>query len=144
HGIEPDEVTMVTVVQLYKKAGQFQKAEEFFRKRSLGEPLRPNNHHMTDALELDERTSFFNASFGSHTFNTWIDMYGKAGQLKESSETFVKMLKQGIPPTRVTFNTMINICGNHGRLEEASSLLQKMEELQCSPDTRTYNTLISL
>ncbi|KAK2403746.1 Pentatricopeptide repeat (PPR) superfamily protein [Trifolium repens] len=144
HGIEPDEVTMVTVVQLYKKAGGLQKAEEFFRKWSLGEPLRPNNHYMTDALELDERTLFFKASFGSHTYNTWVDAYGKAGQLKKSSETFVKMLKQGIPPTTVTFNTMIHICGNHGRLEEASSLLQKMEELQCSPNTRTYNTLISL
>ncbi|XP_050915244.1 pentatricopeptide repeat-containing protein At3g23020-like [Lathyrus oleraceus] len=77
-----------------------------------------------------------------------------AGQLKEASDTFVKMLKQGIPPTTVTFNTMtfntmtfntmIHICGNHGQLEELSSLLQKMEEVRCSPDTRTYNILISL
>ncbi|CAK8572906.1 unnamed protein product [Lathyrus sativus] len=145
HGIEPDEVTMVSVVQLYKKAGEFQKAEEFFKKWSLGEPLRPsNNNHMKAALELDERASFSNVSFGSHTYNTLIDTYGKAGQLKEASETFAKMLKQGIPPTTVTFNTMIHICGNHGRLEELSSLLQKMEELRCSPDTRTYNILISL
>ncbi|XP_058770199.1 pentatricopeptide repeat-containing protein At3g23020-like [Vicia villosa] len=144
HGIEPDEVTMVIVVQLYKKAGEFQKAEEFFRKWSLGETLRPSNNDMTAAPELHERVSFSNVSFGSHTYNTLIDTYGKTGQLKEASETFVKMLKQGIPPTTVTFNTMIHICGNHGRLEELSSLLQKMEELQCSPDTRTYNILISL
>ncbi|AES61892.1 putative tetratricopeptide-like helical domain-containing protein [Medicago truncatula] len=144
HGIEPDEVTMVIVVQLYKKAGEFQKAEEFFRKWSLGEPLRPSNKHMMDAPESVERALFSNASFGSHTYNTLIDTYGKAGQHKEASETFAKMLKQGIPPTTVTFNTMIHICGNHGRLEEVSSLLRKMGELRCSPDTRTYNTLISL
>ncbi|CAI8603879.1 unnamed protein product [Vicia faba] len=144
HGIEPDEVTMVIVVQLYKKAGEFQKAGEFFRKWSLGEPLRPSNNRKTAAPELDERVSFSDVSFGSHAYNTLIDNYGKAGQLKEASETFAKMLKQGIPPTTVTFNTMIHICGNHGRLEELSSLLQKMEELQCSPDTRTYNIIISL
>ncbi|XP_057428359.1 pentatricopeptide repeat-containing protein At3g23020-like [Lotus japonicus] len=143
-GMVPDEVTMVIVVQLYKKAGEFKKAEEFFRKWSLGKPLRPNKHDTVATSELEERVSCVNASIGSHTYNTLIDTYGKAGQLKEASETFVKMLEQGIPPTTVTFNTMMHICGNHGRLEEVSSLLRKMEELRCSPDTRTYNILISL
>ncbi|KAL5139230.1 Pentatricopeptide repeat-containing protein [Glycine soja] len=137
-GVQPDEVTMVIVVQLYKKAGEFQKAEEFFKKWSLG------NDNAMATLELDERVVCANASFGSHTYNTLIDTYGKAGQLKEASETFAKMLKQGVAPTTVTFNTMINICGNHGQLEEVSLLVRKMEELRCSPNTRTYNILISL
>ncbi|KAJ1404808.1 Tetratricopeptide-like helical domain superfamily [Sesbania bispinosa] len=143
-GMEPDEVTMVIVVQLYKKAGEFQKAEEFFRKWSLGKPLKLSNNDKVVTPESDKRASSTSASFSSHTYNTMIDTYGKAGQLKEASETFAKMLKQGIPPTTVTFNTMIHICGNHGQLEEVSSLLQKMEEVQCSPNTRTYNILISL
>ncbi|XP_027365427.1 pentatricopeptide repeat-containing protein At3g23020-like [Abrus precatorius] len=142
-GMEPDEVTVVIVVQLYKKAGEFQKAEEFFRKWSLGKPLRSKNN-MVDSPELDERLPNANASLSSHSYNTLIDMYGKAGQLKEASETFVVMLKQGVSPTTVTFNTMIHICGNHGHLEEVSLLLQKMEELRRSPNTRTYNILIAL
>ncbi|KAJ6743963.1 hypothetical protein OIU79_030301 [Salix purpurea] len=32
----PDEVTIGIVVQMYKKAGKFQKAEEFFKKWTLG------------------------------------------------------------------------------------------------------------
>ncbi|TKY51793.1 Pentatricopeptide repeat-containing protein [Spatholobus suberectus] len=147
-GVEPDEVTMVIVVQLYKKAGEFQKAEEFFRKWSSGKPLRSkpsrSNDNAVASPELDERVACANASFGSHTYNTLIDTYGKAGQLKEASETFVEMLKQGVAPTTVTFNTMIHICGNHGQLEEVSLLVRKMEELRCSPNTRTYNILISL
>lgn len=142
-GMEPDEITMVIVVQLYKKAGEFQKAEAFFRKWSLGKPLRPENNKSASA-ELDERVSHSDSSLSSHTYNTLIDTYGKAGLLKEASETFLKMLQQGIKPTTVTFNTMIHICGNHGQLEEVSSLLRKMEELQCSPNTRTFNILISL
>ncbi|XP_020222639.1 pentatricopeptide repeat-containing protein At3g23020 [Cajanus cajan] len=153
HGVEPDEVTMVIVVQLYKKAGEFQKAEDFFRKWSLGKPLskplrsKPwrSNDSVVAAPDMDdERVLCGNASFGSHTYNTLIDTYGKAGQLKEASETFVEMLKRGVAPTIVTFNTMIHICGNHGRLEEVSLLVKKMEELRCSPNTRTYNILISL
>lgn len=143
-GMEPDEVTMVIVVQLYKKAGEFQKAEEFFRRWSSGELLRQESHSTLTASEVDKRELQNYVCLSSHTYNTLIDTYGKAGQLKEASETFTKMLKQGIAPTTVTFNTMIHICGNHGQLEEVSSLLQKMEELQCPPDTRTYNILISL
>ncbi|MED6113105.1 hypothetical protein PIB30_067813 [Stylosanthes scabra] len=142
-GMEPDEVTMVTVVQLYKKVGEFRKAEEFFKKWSLGKPLRPNNKKAVAALEI-ERVANSNASLSSHTYNAMIDTYGKSGQLKEASKTFVKMLKQGIVPTTVTFNTMIHICGNHGQLEEVSLLLRKMEELRCSPNTRTYNILVSV
>ncbi|KAK7343972.1 hypothetical protein VNO77_13136 [Canavalia gladiata] len=142
-GMEPDEVTMVIVVQLYKKAGEFQRAEEFFRKWSLGKPLR-NNNNMVNSPALDKRVSHANDSLSSHTYNTLIDTYGKAGQLKEASETFVEMLNRGVLPTTVTFNTMIHICGNHGQLKEVGLLLQKMEELRCSPNTRTYNILISL
>ncbi|XWS53892.1 hypothetical protein CRYUN_Cryun10bG0039100 [Craigia yunnanensis] len=70
--------------------------------------------------------------------------YGKAGQLREASETFEVMLREGIVPTTVTFNAMIHICGKRGQLEEVASLMKKIEEVQCLPDMRTYNVLISL
>ncbi|KAK4275840.1 hypothetical protein QN277_018858 [Acacia crassicarpa] len=143
-GVEPDEVTMVIVVQLYKKAGEFQKAEDFYRKWSSGELLTQGRNNTLSTSEIDKRVVHSHVCLSSNTYNTLIDTYGKAGQLKEASQTFSKMLNQGIAPTTVTFNTMIHICGNHGQLEEVSSLLQKMEELRCPPDTRTYNILISL
>ncbi|KAB5537913.1 hypothetical protein DKX38_015446 [Salix brachista] len=141
-GMVPDEVTMGIVIQMYKKAGEFQKAEEFFKKWTLGESIKHEGTSKASAGVQDGvRVS---VSLSSYTYNTLIDTYGKAGQLKEASETFAKMLREGIVPTTVTFNTMIHICGNHGQLEEVGSLMQKMEELRCPPDTRTYNILISL
>lgn len=136
-GMEPDEVTMGIVVQLYKKAGEFRKAEEFFKKWSLKGFPRHDGSETFRALGSDSHLS-------SYTYNTLIDTYGKAGQLREASETFEMMLREEIVPTTVTFNTMIHICGNHGRLDEVASLMKKMEEVQCQPDTRTYNILISL
>jgi len=145
-GMEPDEVTMRVVVQLYKRAGEFQKAEEFFRKWSRGEPLRIEiDHNTVDARHhVCNEVSYVNVCLNSHTYNILIDTYGKAGQIRAVCEIFARMIKQGVVPTTVTFNTMIHLYGNHGRIREVSSLLKRMEELRCLPDTRTYNILISV
>ncbi|XP_076892884.1 pentatricopeptide repeat-containing protein At3g23020-like isoform X1 [Bidens hawaiensis] len=121
-GLEPNEVTMGIIVQMFKTASQFEKAEEFYKNWSACR----------------------NLCLCVHTYNTMIDNYGKAGRLKDASDIFEKMLRKGIVPNTVTFNTMIHMFGNHGRLDEVASLMQKMEQLQCLPDTRTYNILISL
>ncbi|XP_019180791.1 PREDICTED: pentatricopeptide repeat-containing protein At3g23020 [Ipomoea nil] len=141
-GMEPDEVTMGTVVQMYKKAGEFKKAEEFFKKWSL------NMQQVEQPVNGKPRRNISSAvssiCLSSYTYNNLIDTYGKAGQVKEASETFERMVKEGIAPTTVTFNTMIHLYGNNGQLEEVGSLMRKMEELKCCPDTRTYNILIFL
>lgn len=144
-GMEPDEVTMGIVVQMYKKIGEFKKAEEFFRKWSLGKCVaqKKGNDGLGNTRGMNDKTKSC-VSLSSYTYNTLIDTYGKAGQMKEASDTFELMLREGIVPTTVTFNTMIHMFGNHGRLSEVSSLIMKMKELHCPPDTRTYNILIFL
>ncbi|CAA7012840.1 unnamed protein product [Microthlaspi erraticum] len=123
-GMQPDEVTTGIVLQMYKKAREFQKAEDFFKK-------------------FGNNVAESNLCLSSYAYNTMIDAYGKSGQIKEASETFERMLEEGIVPTTVTFNTMIHIYGNNGQLGEVTSLMKKMK-LRCLPDTRTYNILISL
>ncbi|KAJ0110416.1 hypothetical protein Patl1_02190 [Pistacia atlantica] len=78
------------------------------------------------------------------TYNTLIDLYGKAGRLNDAANIFAEMLKSGVAVDTITFNTMIYTCGSHGHLSEAESLLSKMEERQISPDTKTYNIFLSL
>ncbi|KAL7002978.1 hypothetical protein U1Q18_004138 [Sarracenia purpurea var. burkii] len=78
------------------------------------------------------------------TYNTLIDLYGKAGRLKDAADVFGEMLKSGVAVDTITFNTMIFICGSHGHLSEAETLLKKMEEKGISPDTKTYNIFLSL
>ncbi|GJW94293.1 pentatricopeptide repeat-containing protein [Tanacetum coccineum] len=147
--MEPDEVTMGIVVQMFKTAGQFEKAEEFFMRWSARKCVAEDvvvavsNGMPTkdDGLSSDAQG---HVCLSSYTYNTLIDTYGKAGRLEDASETFEQMVREGIVPNTVTLNTMIHMFGNHGRLEEVASLMQKMEQLQCVPDTRTYNILISL
>ncbi|KAJ8765441.1 hypothetical protein K2173_013199 [Erythroxylum novogranatense] len=93
-GMEPDEVTMGTVVQMYKKAGEFQKAEKFFKRWSLREHSKHEGTPIT--IAKGEEYAQVNVSLSSHTYNTLIDTYGKAGQQKEASETFGRMLREGL------------------------------------------------
>ncbi|RVX08616.1 Pentatricopeptide repeat-containing protein [Vitis vinifera] len=78
------------------------------------------------------------------TYNTLIDLYGKAGRLKDAADVFAEMLKLGVAMDTITFNTMIYTCGSHGHLSEAETLLTEMEERGISPDTKTYNIFLSL
>ncbi|KAL3634527.1 hypothetical protein CASFOL_021581 [Castilleja foliolosa] len=139
--LEPDEVTMGIVVQMYKKAGDFKTAEEFFKKWSCSKHGKDISRgkmgiHSGDFSEK--------VCLSTYTYNTLIDTYGKAGKFQEASEKFEEMLQKGIIPTTVTFNTMIHMFGNNGQLDKVASLMQKMKKAKCSPDTRTYNILISL
>lgn len=129
--IEPDEVSMAIIVQMYKKAREYKKAENFFKTWKLAKK---------PPVFIDGDVGCVHLS--SYTYNTLIDTYGKAGQLKEASETFKKMLIEGILPTTVTFNSLIHMYGYHGRLDEVKLLITKMEEFNCKPDNRTYNILI--
>ncbi|XP_058105443.1 pentatricopeptide repeat-containing protein At3g23020 [Magnolia sinica] len=137
-GLQPDEVTMGIVVQTYKKAGQFEKAEQFFKSWSSGKLTQYDGRLNPTDTFLPQKCH------SSYTYNTLIDTYGKAGQLKEASDTFARMLREGVALNTVTFNTMMHICGNHDRMDEVAALMMKMEEVKCPPDTRTYNILISL
>ncbi|KAL0340226.1 UNVERIFIED_CONTAM: Pentatricopeptide repeat-containing protein [Sesamum radiatum] len=117
-GMEPDVVTMGIVVQMYKKAWDFKRAEEFFKKWSNS--------------MVDERGSAI----------VWSEAH------LASCKKLVRLLKECSRkvycPTTVTFNTLIHMFGNNGLLDEVASLMQRMENDKCSPDTQTYNILISV
>lgn len=175
----PDEVTMATVVRVFKNSGEFDRADRFFKgwcagKVNLddldldsiddfpknGSAQSPVNLKQFLSMELfkvgarnpiEKSLHFASGSDSSprkprltSTFNTLIDLYGKAGRLNDAANLFSEMLKSGVPIDTVTFNTMIHTCGTHGHLSEAESLLKKMEEKGISPDTKTYNILLSL
>ncbi|KAJ6418256.1 hypothetical protein OIU84_001606 [Salix udensis] len=141
----PDEVTIGIVVQMYKKAGKFQKAEEFFKKWTLGESIKHEGTSKASAGVQDGvRVS---VSLNSYTYNTLIDTYGKAGQLKEAFETFAKILREGdggapMPPDTRTYNILIFLHTKHNNITMAASYFKRMKEARLMPNhsalTRMY------
>ncbi|KAL1320552.1 hypothetical protein HN51_065229 [Arachis hypogaea] len=173
-GFFPDEVTMSTIVKVLKDVGEFDRADRFYKdwcdgrvelddldldslsvtatNGSRSMPISFKHFLSTELFKTGGRNilNSSNKEIGpqkprlTSTFNTMIDLYGKAGRLKDAAEVFADMLKSGVAMDTITFNTMIFICGSHGNLLEAESLLNKMEEKGISPDTKTYNILLSL
>ncbi|XP_054777651.1 pentatricopeptide repeat-containing protein At1g73710 [Prosopis cineraria] len=177
-GYFPDEVTMSTVVKVLKDAGEFDRADKFYKSWCAGRielditdledsltdtvngsgsiPLSFKHFLSTELFKTGGRIPASNIAASSNTekspgkprltstYNTLIDLYGKAGWLKDAADVFADMLKSGVAMDTITFNTMIYICGSHGDLLEAESLLGKMEERGILPDTKTYNIFLSL
>ncbi|KAK1422873.1 hypothetical protein QVD17_18162 [Tagetes erecta] len=171
-GMFPDEVTMNTVVRVLKDGGEYDRADRFYKDWRVGrvelDDLELDSDHSMDSEPVSLTrfllTELFRIGGRDHTksmvrsdsenvvqkprltatYNTLIDLYGKAGRLKDAGDVFDEMLKSGVAMDTITFNTMIFTCGSHGNLEEAESLLGKMEERGISPDTKTYNIFLSL
>ncbi|CAK9158927.1 unnamed protein product [Ilex paraguariensis] len=175
-GIFPDEVTMNTAVRVLKDAGEYDRADGFYKDWCVGrielddldldsiadsesgpgvEPISLKHFLSTElfriggrntgkVLALSDTENSVRKPRLTATYNTLIDMYGKAGRLKEAADVFASMLKSGVAPDTFTFNTLIFTCGSHGYLSEAEALLGKMEERGVTPDTKTYNIFLSL
>ncbi|KAL3624734.1 hypothetical protein CASFOL_031402 [Castilleja foliolosa] len=164
-GIFPDEVTMSTVVKVLKDAGEYDRADKFYKDWSVGkielDDLDFGDDQSVISLKQFLLSELFRTGGRSNsskndietsvqkprltaTYNTLIDLYGKAGRLNDAAGIFSEMLKAGVDLDIFTFNTMIFICGSEGHLSEAEALLNKMEERGVFPDTKTYNIFISL
>ncbi|OMO88989.1 hypothetical protein CCACVL1_08074 [Corchorus capsularis] len=176
-GLYPDEVTMSTVVRVLKDAGEFDRADRFYKDWCIGRvdfndleldsivdfenesgsaPISFKNFLSTELFRTGGRSPVLETSGSpdkesqtrkprlTGTYNTLIDLYGKAGRLRDAAEVFSEMLKSGVAMDTITFNTMIFTCGSHGHLSEAESLLNKMEERGIPPDTKTYNIFFTL
>uniref|UniRef100_J3MKR7 Caspase family p20 domain-containing protein n=1 Tax=Oryza brachyantha TaxID=4533 RepID=J3MKR7_ORYBR len=78
------------------------------------------------------------------TYNTMIDLYGKAGRLKDAMDMFMGMPDYGVTPDTCTFNTMINIFGLHGNVKEAEALFASMVVRGTDPDIKTFNVMMTV
>ncbi|KAI4319811.1 hypothetical protein MLD38_033365 [Melastoma candidum] len=173
-GVFPDEVTMNTIIRVLKDSGEFDRADKFYKnwcdgrvefdeleldamvdsidgygaspisyKQFLSTELFKTGGRMRELGTIDEEFSSRKPQLTS-TFNTLIDLYGKAGRLQDAADVFGEMLRSGVAIDVITFNTMIFTCGSHGLLSEAEALLDEMEKRGISPDTKTYNIFMSL
>ncbi|KAL0456581.1 UNVERIFIED_CONTAM: putative pentatricopeptide repeat-containing protein, mitochondrial [Sesamum latifolium] len=99
---EPDEVTILTVINGLCKAG----------------------HTLTayDLLGLFEKTSF---KRNVSSYNTVIDSFCKVRMVDDALQLLAKMIDKGISPNIVTYNSVVQGLCNFGRWKEAKDLISE-------------------
>jgi len=162
--LAPDEVSMNTFVRVLKDQGRYADALALFRNWCDG-------RFEVDFLDLDGiaidsdcpmqflLADICDGNFASGalaidegprkpklvaTYNTLIDLYGKAGRLKDALDMFLDMPAHGVMPDKYTFNTLINVFGFAGNTAQAEALFASMLVRGINPDTKTYNVMMTV
>ncbi|KAJ6670932.1 hypothetical protein OIU85_014761 [Salix viminalis] len=76
------------------------------------------------------------------TFNTVLDLLGRAGRIDEMLSEFASMKEEGILPDFISYNTLLNQLRKVGRLDLCSVYFRDMVENGIEPDLLTYTALI--
>ncbi|KAJ7519088.1 hypothetical protein O6H91_20G022200 [Diphasiastrum complanatum] len=117
-GLESDVHVMNTVIDMYAKCGNIEKAREEFDK----------------LLERD-----------IVSWNVMIAGYAQHGHAKQALNLFEEMKKEGLKPDTITFNGLLSAC-NHASLVDAGlHILSAMSEsFGITPDTHHYACITDL
>uniref|UniRef100_A0A7N0RF57 Pentatricopeptide repeat-containing protein n=1 Tax=Kalanchoe fedtschenkoi TaxID=63787 RepID=A0A7N0RF57_KALFE len=115
-GVEPDEVTMVSVVSACASLGDMRTGLGIQR-------------------YVDEKGFGWMVSLN----NALIDMYSKCGSMDLAWRVFDRMERKSL----VTWNTMISACSSHGLAEDALNLFALMLDERVQPDAVTFLALLA-
>lgn len=137
-GMFPDEVTMNTVVKVLKDAGEFDRAERFYKDWCTGRVE-------LDDLELDLITDFendLNLADISYKHFLSTELFKTGGRMKSFALSDMEACSPRRPQLTSTYNTLIDLYGKAGRLKEAAAVFADMLRSGVPMDTITFNTMI--
>uniref|UniRef100_A0A0E0LKF4 PROP1-like PPR domain-containing protein n=1 Tax=Oryza punctata TaxID=4537 RepID=A0A0E0LKF4_ORYPU len=164
-GVAPDEVSMNTFVRILKDVGSHSDAATLFDNWCNGRfqvgfidldysafdsggpmqfLLEEMCHGNVDDVGASGIQGVARIPKLAVTYNTMIDLYGKAGKLKDAMDMFMGMPDYGVMADTCTFNTLINIFGSHGNVKEAEALFASMIVRGTNPDVKTFNVMMTL
>jgi len=77
------------------------------------------------------------------TYNAFMDVCSKCGDLQAALSTLTTMQSHGINPDIVSFNILVHACCKHEATEQLLALRSRMSEMRISPDAMTVSTIAS-
>lgn len=146
-------VTFNVLLDIYGKAGLFNRAEKVFimaRKQGLADIISYNTIiaayakggnflSMNYFVQMMQDAGF---PVSLEAYNCMLDAYGKAGRLEEFASVLQKMKRAKCKFDHYTYNIMINIYGRRGWIQDVSNVLAELKDRGVEPDLYSYNTLI--
>ncbi|KAB2610505.1 pentatricopeptide repeat-containing protein [Pyrus ussuriensis x Pyrus communis] len=139
-GMFPDDVTMNTVVRALKDAGEFDRADKFYKDWCTGKIE-------LDELDLNSMGDSVN-SYGSepisfkHFLST--ELFKTGGRIPTSKVTTSLDAQNSVqkPRQASTSNALIDLYGKAGRLDDAANVFGEMMKSGVPMDVITFNTMI--
>lgn len=107
------------VMDLYGKAGDFEKASMTFR----------------DMVKAGVDPDVV-------TYNTMINICGRAGRVREAKALFKKISEKGLVPDVASYNTLISMFVRRGEKQRALHYYQRMKEAGIAPNAITFQILL--
>jgi len=153
--IEPSIVTFSTLVDIYGRRGNIEKATMYFEMIEK-QGLVPNEITYSTLIHALGRKGLLNAAFSVldklkqqlktppnvHTYTSLIDACGKANKLEKMFEVFALMMEEGVEPNVQTYTSLIDACGKAGDVELALNLFHAMQRANIAPNEVTYTSLL--
>ncbi|XWS68579.1 hypothetical protein CRYUN_Cryun04dG0102400 [Craigia yunnanensis] len=102
----------------------------------------------SECRQIEKALLIFNQikSFGCKpdliTYNTILDILGRAGRVDEMVHEFTSMKEAGFVPDFITYNTLLNNLRKVGRLDMCLVFFRKMSDSGVEPDLLTYRAMI--
>ncbi|CAI8595932.1 unnamed protein product [Vicia faba] len=78
------------------------------------------------------------------SWNTMIDGYAQIGKSEEAFATFLKMLDEGVEPTRVAVMAALHACADLGNLERGKFVHNLVIQMKLDFEVSVMNSLISM
>ncbi|RAL39986.1 hypothetical protein DM860_008126 [Cuscuta australis] len=138
-GIFPDEVTMSTVVKVLKDAGEYERADRFYKEWCTGK-ITFNDLDLDSICETNTISSSEPLSLKqfllTELFRTGARSPSRAVEFSEAEGSLRK------PRLASTYSTLIDMYGKAGRLQDAVDVFAEMLKSGVTLDTFTFNTMI--
>ncbi|GAB2277084.1 hypothetical protein Dimus_011793 [Dionaea muscipula] len=153
-GWKADKYVLTPLLQVYCKAGQFEKAWDIFNQ--IHENGWIDSHCLSclvlsfskwgevdRAFELIERMEDYKVNLNEKTFFVLIHGFVSASRVDKALELFEKMCGLGFPPDIAVYDKLIGGLCETKDVEKALDLYSRMKSSGISPDARIITKLIS-
>ncbi|XP_021717392.1 pentatricopeptide repeat-containing protein At1g73710-like [Chenopodium quinoa] len=137
--VYPDEVTMSTIVKVLKDAGEFDRADRFYKDWCDGK-IEFQGLDLDDLNDIQSQSKLKSLSLKHFLSTELFKIGGRYSPAKGENFEMENTVRK--PQLTATYNTMIDLYSKAGRLDDAAGVFSEMLKSGVAPDTITFNTLI--
>ncbi|KAL8459357.1 hypothetical protein ACS0TY_036734 [Phlomoides rotata] len=151
-GLEPDEVTLASVLSACAQSGMFDVGKEI-HESIIKNRIELNEFVVNGLVDMYAKCGdiisarlIFEGTLVKNdaTWNSLITGFAIHGKCREAIEFFTRMEESGVKPNEVTFLSVLSACAHGGLVEEGLEVFAKMEKYGLKPNIKHYGCLVDV